>query len=231
MSLIIAGGKGTRFGAEIPKQFVEISDKPIIYYTLQAFEKSTLVDTIAIVCIKDWIGYLKEFIDKYYKHSKIEYIIPGGETRFHSIYNGVSFFKDILKKDDIITIHDAVRPFITVEMLESSISVAKEYGASLAVASCYDTMYISENHKDIVGIYPRENIYKGQTPESMYYSVALNCYQASFEDKQFIDPPTKLLMYMKQRVGLSEGGQNNIKITTKEDVLAFKMILEQGFFS
>ncbi len=226
IALIVAGGVGNRFGANRPKQFVEVNGKPILLFTLSVFQQSPHVDKIAVVCIDGWHEFVEHMKDQY-NISKLSYVIEGGASRFESIYNGLLFLKKKISIDDYIMIHDSVRPCITDEMIEDSFKVAAQYGAALAVAPCFDTMFISDDGVKINGIYPREKLFKGQTPETIRYEVAIKSYQSAKLNGLKIDSPTSLLMQFEQPVGLSRGSQGNIKITTQDDIILFKSILDR----
>lgn len=226
IALIIAGGVGSRFGADRPKQFVVINEKPILQYTLNVFQESETIDKILVVCVDGWKDFVEQIKDEYHV-SKLEYIIDGGDSRFESIYNGILFLKDKLTHSDYVMIHDSVRPCITNNIIKNSFEVAMQYGAALAVASCFDTMFISDDGATIKGIYPREKLFKGQTPETMRYDIALNSYQSAKLNGLKIDSPSSLLMQLDKPVGLSQGSQGNIKITTQDDVILFKSILDR----
>lgn len=225
-ALIIAGGLGNRFGAEIPKQFVEVNGRPIILYTLETFQTSTDIDSISVVCISGWESFVRKIAQKY-QITKLEKIITGGNTRFESIYNGILSFRGEAQDDDLILIHDAVRACIDHGIICDSLAKATSYGASLTVAPCFDTMFISKDSKSIDGIYPREKLFKGQTPETIKFDIALKAYTRAKKENHFIDSPTSLLMNLGVKVGLSRGNQGNIKITTQDDIILFKTFLSK----
>lgn len=224
--LIIAGGVGSRFGAEIPKQFVEINCKPIILYTLEAFQKAKDIDNIAVVCINGWDDYIRNLAHKF-GISKLMTITAGGNTRFESIYNGILSLKDMAKESDYILIHDAVRACVSEDIIHDSVLVANRFGASLTVARCFDTMFVSDNGEEIDSIYPREKLFKGQTPETLRYDIALKAYAEAKDRGYLIDSPTSLLMKLGINVGLSKGNQGNIKITTQDDITFFRTFLNR----
>lgn len=227
IALLIAGGVGSRFGADIPKQFVEIHNKPIIAYTLETFEEAIEIDKIIVVSVSGWEEYIGKLKHKF-NITKLDAIITGGNSRFESIHKGIQYLQDTADDKDIILIHDAVRPCVTTNQINSSLHVAKEEGAALAVAACYDTMFVSRDNKVIDDIFPREQLFKGQTPESMVYQTALATYNQAAEEGVAIDSPTSLLMHYQIKVGLSLGSQDNLKITTAEDIALFKTIIEEG---
>ena len=225
--LLIAGGVGSRFGANIPKQFVEINNKPIIAYTLETFQKAIEIDQIVVVSVAGWEDYI-ERLKNNFAITKLMHIITGGDSRFESIYKGLISLADIANESDLILIHDAVRPCVTTNQINSSIRVAKIQGAALAVASCYDTMFVSRDGIIIDKVFPREELFKGQTPETIQYGIAYSAYREADKEGVYIDSPTSLLLKLNIPVGLSLGSQENLKITTMEDIALFKTIIEEG---
>lgn len=225
--LLIAGGVGSRFGANIPKQFVEINNKPIIAYTLETFQKAIEIDQIVVVSIAGWEDYI-ERLKNNFAITKLMHIITGGDSRFESIYKGLISLADIANESDLVLIHDAVRPCVTTNQINSSLRVAKIQGAALAVASCYDTMFVSRDGIIIDKVFPREELFKGQTPESIQYGIAYSAYREADQKGLYIDSPTSLLLKLNIPVGLSLGSQENLKITTMEDIALFKTIIEEG---
>lgn len=225
--LLIAGGVGSRFGANIPKQFVEINNKPIIAYTLETFQKAIEIDQIVVVSVAGWEDYI-ERLKNNFAITKLMHIITGGDSRFESIYKGLISLADIANESDLVLIHDAVRPCVTTNQINSSLRVAKIQGAALAVASCYDTMFVSRDGIIIDKMFPREELFKGQTPESIQYGIAYSAYREADQKGLYIDSPTSLLLKLNIPVGLSLGSQENLKITTMEDIALFKTIIEEG---
>ena len=225
--LLIAGGVGSRFGANIPKQFVEINNKPIIAYTLETFQKAIEIDQIVVVSVAGWEDYI-ERLKNNFAITKLMHIITGGDSRFESIYKGLISLADIANESDLVLIHDAVRPCVTTNQINSSLRVAKIQGAALAVASCYDTMFVSRDGIIIDKVFPREELFKGQTPESIQYGIAYSAYREADQKGLYIDSPTSLLLNLNIPVGLSLGSQENLKITTMEDIALFKTIIEEG---
>lgn len=225
IALIIAGGVGNRFGADIPKQFVEVEHKPIMAYTLETFEQTMEIDSIVVVCVASWESYIERLKNKF-GFNKVVSIITGGNSRFESIKKGLDEANKFTEAgDDIIIIHDAVRPCVTSDQINSSILVAREQGAALALAPCFDTMFVSEDGNIIDGVYPREKLFRGQTPESICISLANEVYNIAIDEGYCIDSPTQLLLHYNKPVGKSLGSSNNLKITTQEDIMLFKTIL------
>lgn len=217
IAIIIAGGAGKRFGTNVPKQYVKVNNEPVILYTLRIFQDAKCIDKIVVVCTEEWNEYIKTLKSAHHL-CKLTDIVKSGDTRFYSIYNGILFCRSQYDKQDILTIHDAVRPCITEELLEDNITMAKVHGAALATAPCFDTMFTSSNGEFAEGIYPREKLFKGQTPVSMQAELAAECYQKAANCQLFTDSPAALLLQLGKKVALSKGSQQNIKITTKEDL-------------
>ena len=217
IAIIIAGGSGHRFGTNTPKQYVKANNEPVIWYTLRIFQRAKCIDRIVLVCAEEWEDYIKKL--KYtHNLSKITDTVKSGDTRFNSIYNGIIFCCSQYDKQDILLIHDAVRPCITEELLQDNITMAKVHGAALATAPCFDTMFISSNGEFAEGIFPREKLFKGQTPVSIKAELAAECYKKAVDGHLYTDSPAALLLQLGKNVALSKGSQQNIKITTKEDL-------------
>ena len=217
IAIIIAGGSGTRFGTRIPKQYVNVHNEPVILYTLRVFQYAKCIDRIVVICKKECEAFIKT-LKNTHSLSKLTNIINSGHTRFASIYNGITFCCSQFGKQDTLLIHDAVRPCITEELLENNIAMARLYGAALAAAPCFDTMFISGNGDFEEAIYPREKLFKGQTPVAIKAELAAECYQTAVDRQLYTDSPAALLLQLGKKVALSNGSQQNIKITTKEDL-------------
>ena len=217
IAILTAGGKGTRFGADVPKQFLKVHGKPILLYDLLLFQKVACIDKVVTVCADGWQDYVQELKDTYCLNKLIT-VIKGGDSRYQSIYNGLSFCFDYCSDEDILLIHDAVRPCITEEIITDSIEKAQEFGASLAAAPCFDTMYVSKDGQQIERTYPREKLFKGQTPISIQANLAKTAYGEAIKQDLQTDSPAVLLMRLGYRVVLSKGSQLNLKITVPDDI-------------
>ena len=144
--VILAGGISKRMGADIPKQFLMLRDKPVIVHTLENFQKHPNIDGILIVCVKAWIQYLSDLV-KQYNLDKVQWVVEGGDTVHDSTRNALFYLKDILAVDDYVIIHDAARPLLPQSAISNMLSTAYKYGnASLAIPS-HETLIFTENHK------------------------------------------------------------------------------------
>lgn len=224
IALIIAGGSGNRTGQDIPKQFINVDNKPIIIYTLEVFQKNSNIDKILVVCIKGWINVLAAYA-KQFNITKLETVVEGGNSRFESILNGLRYLELNASDDDIISIHDANRPLVTNEVIDDNINLAHQYGYAVAATPCYDAMYYSEDKKFVVENIEKEKLFRAQCPESIKLKKALNIYKEMEKSGGTDLALTGILIERGEKVMLSKGTQKNFKITTTEDIEMFEAIL------
>ena len=215
---LLAGGIGSRVGANIPKQFLIVNDKPVIVHTIECFQKNKSINGIVVVCVKEWITFMRSVVDEYNLH-KVKWIIEGGQTGHDSTRNGIFFLKDKIEKDDFIIIHDAARPILPQKAIDDMLSIAHSYGnASLAIP-CYETVVLTDDKKSGVKDLDRNSFMRVQTPQAYRYSSILPLYErAECENKHDFVYADLVFIYYGQRVYFSKGFTNNIKITKKEDI-------------
>ena len=220
-ALILAGGIGKRAGEVTPKQFLEINNKPLIIYTLEKFQFCALIDEIIIVCVEGWISRLKEYTD-IFQISKVKQIIKGGRNGLESVKNGIDALH-YCAEDDLILIHDAVRPFIDNESLLENIRIASQYGMALTSVDLVETLVYCKD--GIVGerVVDRDNLKRILTPQTFSYSILRDLYS----DETKLDPvkyPSTFSLYMStgKKVYCSKGSEKNIKITFPEDIIYFR---------
>lgn len=231
VAIIVAGGVGKRVGANIPKQFIKVFDKPILIYTLEAFEKHPLIDKIEVVCIESWIDELKRYID-FYKLNKIKYIIPGGNTVQESIRNGVFNLKDKIDKDDIVIVHDGIRPVVDSFVIDDVIKVSKEYGAAATSLPYNEQIFLKDNELSTIKYIPRETLMRVSTPQAYNFQKLYDAYKIAFKDQIGIygsSYTNTMRVELGNRLYFSKGSDKNIKITTKDDILLFKAYIESQF--
>ena len=225
IALIIAGGKGSRTGQEIPKQYLTVNDKPIIVYALENVQKMEEIDSIVIVASKGWEDFVLSYA-KQFGITKLDTIVFGGETRHQSIFNGLKYIFEHYSDDDVVAITDSVRPLVPQHVFANSIRVIKEKGCcTLAVDRCADSMFSSTLGEEVEGLVNRDTLYKGQTPECGNVKTLKENYY--FAEKTQIEniTPTELSVKCGKRVELINGSAKSFKITTKEDIEIFKAIL------
>lgn len=224
--ILLAGGVGKRMGAEIPKQFMEVDGKPIIVYTIERFQRNPHIEKILVVCVSDWIDYLKELIEKYCL-TKVEWITEGGNTGHDSIRNGVFFLRNIIKPDDFIIVHDAVRPILPQKAIDEVLRVAHENGNASSSIACHPPIVYTEDFKSGIADVDREHVMLTASPQAYQYSLALKCYEkAEEENKHNFTFTSSLLIHCGERVYFAKGTTNNIKITQKEDLALFEALLK-----
>ena len=225
-ALIFAGGTGRRMNSRSkPKQFLEMHGKPIIIYTLEYFEYHDDVDTIVVVCIREWIDELKGLL-KRFGISKVSRIFPGGETGHDSIYCGLKSMKDICKKDDIVLIHDGVRPLITKQLITQNIEAAKKYGNAITSETARESIVRSTDGEIICEVPPRSQMYTAKAPQTFYYGKILDLYERAKRDgKKSIDSAHLCNLY-GEAMHIVVSTPNNIKITEPADYYIYRALYE-----
>ncbi len=224
-AILLAGGSGSRFGTDTPKQFVEVDDVPIIVYTLRKLQVEEICG-ITIVCIKEWIGYLRELVSKF-RIEKVENIVPGGVSAYDSICIGFNTIKKDMDDDDIILVHDSVRPLLPALVVKDSIEKASLYGNGFASIKNIEGLVLMEN--DTYGIKPadRYHIMRIQTPQSLKYSLFAHLLaKAENDNKKDFSYTEALLEYYGEPIFFSRSFTGNMKITTRPDIAFFKAMLQ-----
>lgn len=221
--IIIAGGVGSRLGAKVPKQFVEVLGKPIIAYTMEHFQNHPEIDGIELVCVDGYQEHLKSIADKY-GITKVMKIVKGGSEYERSIMNGVAGLKDIAKPDDVVIIHWAASPFISEEIISDNIRVCKEKGN--AITACYSYLLYGSNDGECSRTaINRDTFMTLSAPQSFRYSVITDLYKKVEEKNMFetVDEHHTTVFMAELGIPLyfSKGSHSNIKITEKEDVDMF----------
>lgn len=225
IALLIAGGSGSRMHQEIPKQFISVNERPVIVYTLEAFEKHPEIDAIAVVCIEGWEQVLRAYA-KQFGISKLKYVIPGGKTGQESIRNGVYELEKHYAPADIVLIHDAIRPMVSAEIISDSIRVATEFGNATASVPCAEAMLQTEDGVISAGSYPRDKLRRTQTPQAFHIGDICDLHRRALKAgiTNSIASCT-LKIEMGEQVYFSAGSEKNIKLTTVEDIDIFKALL------
>lgn len=226
IALIIAGGIGARTHQDIPKQFINVHDKPIIIYTLEAFQKHPNIDAIEVVCLEGWHEIIWAYA-KQFGIAKLENIVNGGTTGQDSIRNGLY---DIAKRyhddDDIVLIHDSIRPMVSTEVISDNIRVCREYGNATTVIPCTSVMLKTEGGIVSTDQIPRDNLKITQTPQSFFLNELLSVHAEAIH-KALLPSIASCALYieMGKKVYFSAGSEKNIKITTSEDIEIFSSLL------
>lgn len=225
-ALIFAGGTGRRMSTRAtPKQFLELHGKPVIIYTIEHFEKHPQVDSIVVVCLESWIAELERLLRRY-DIRKVTKIVPGGDTGHSSIYNGLMAMRDAAGDEDIVLIHDGVRPLIDERLLTENIAVAREQGAAVTGEHTAESIVRVDTGEDIVDVPPRGEMYVAKAPQSFRYGLIHELYTwAQAEGVATIDSAHLChLRGVRPRVVTST--PQNIKITNPSDYYVFRALYE-----
>lgn len=224
IALILAGGNGSRTEQSVPKQFISIYEKPIIIYTLEAFEKHPDVDAIIVSCISGWHDVLKGYAMAA-GITKLRWVVDGGNNGQSSARSALLTLENTCNSEDIVIIHDAVRPMISQEIITDCIEKAKEFGSGLSAVRCQETiMRTADGEKGHVGI-DRNDIMRVQTPQAYKYGKALWAHKEALNRGITNAVYTNtLMMDLGEELHFSLGSNKNIKITTLEDIDMFKAL-------
>ena len=226
IALLIAGGSGQRMHQDIPKQFLTVNEKPVIVYTMEAFQKHPGIDCIAVVCIEGWEHVLEAYA-KQFGISKLKCIVPGGDCGQASIRNGVFELEKHYGKDDIVLVHDAIRPMVSQEIISDCLTVVKKKGNAITVIPCAEAMLTTEDEAVSSGSYPRRNLKRTQTPQGFRLGDICQLHRDALQAGITNSVASCTLMIeMGHQVFFSSGSEKNIKLTTVEDLDIFKALLK-----
>ena len=224
--LIIAGGVGARMGQDIPKQFINVYDKPVIVYTLEAFQKHPSIDAIEVVCLDGWHDVLWAYA-KQFGIAKLENIVSGGKNGQDSIRNGLY---DIASRhngsDDIVLVHDAIRPMVSNDIISDNIRVCRQYGNAITVVPCTAAMLKTFDSLSTEEQVPRDNLKITQTPQAFFLQDIIAAHKEALE-KGITNSVASCTMYIElgRKIYMYAGSEKNLKLTTAEDIEIFKALL------
>lgn len=230
IAMLIAGGKGTRMNQDIPKQFLNIHDKPVIVYTMQAFQKHPEIDAILVVCLDGWQEILKAYAHQF-NITKLRWVVAGGKNGQESIHNGLVELKKECKGDDLVMVHDAIRPNVSQEIISNSIAECRLHGSAITVIPCAEAMLLreEENGTSARALISRDALARTQTPQTFPLSRLLWAHEEA--ERRGITNSTAsctLMVELGETVHFCPGSEKNIKITTTEDIEIFKALLMAG---
>ena len=218
VAIVFAGGVGQRSGASTPKQFLKLKDKEILVHTLEKFQNNENIDGIVISMLSTWIDFTKELVVEH-NLDKVVGIVPGGETGQLSIYNGVKYAHDHYDEDTIVLIHDGVRPFITDELINENINVAKVTGSCISCVKATETFLIVDEENSVKEIPARSQSLIAKAPQTFRLGNIYESHLKAIRDNKinFVDSST-LMNYYGNPLSVIETDYDNIKITTEEDL-------------
>ena len=216
VAIVLAAGQGKRMNSKVQKQFLLIKDKPVLYYTLNAFEVSPLISDIILVTGKDEIGYCQQEIVEKYAFTKVRKIVAGGKERYHSVHNGIQ----AIDKAEYVFIHDGARPFVNAEIIERVYAAVTEHKACVAAMPVKDTIKIADENGFAAQTPDRKKVWQMQTPQAFEYHLIKGAYEKlMIEEPAGITDDAMVVETMTDyKVKLVEGSYRNIKITTPEDL-------------
>lgn len=228
IGVIFAGGVGNRMHSkDKPKQFLNVYGKPIIIYTLEHFENAPEIDGVVIACVEEWIGHLKELIEKY-GLKKVKKIVAGGRTGQLSIYNGLKAAKEIAGDEpSVVLIHDGVRPLISSELLRDNIKCVHEHGSCITSGIVKETIVVVGDDMKVKILPDREHSRVAKAPQSFWLDdiLAVHNDAASKGEVNYIDSCTIMKEYGYE-LYMIDGPYENIKITTPDDFFTMKAIVD-----
>lgn len=224
IGIILAGGSGTRVGADIPKQFIEVQSKPILAYTLELFQRNQNIDAIEIVCHKDWVDEVEKICD-YYDITKKKWICTGGETFQESTMNGIFNLKEKIKDEDIVVISFGVSPMTPQEDIDDSIRVCKEHGNAIASADIDLCTCIKDDENSTTQNIIRETLKGFANPWTFRFGELYKAYEEALE-RGILDDlephTTSLYLALGKRLWFSQSTAAQCKITHKRDLDIFE---------
>lgn len=233
IAIVLAAGQGKRMNSAVPKQYLLIQEKPILYYTLKAFEES-FIDEIILVAGDGEEEYCQNnFVDKY-NFSKVSAVVTGGKERYHSVYQALNFIQSGGKTDSLVFIHDGARPFVTEEILQRAYDAAKRNGACIVGVPVKDTIKVVGKEGIVQNTPDRATLWSVQTPQTFSYIRIKNAYDKMIESDKLgqlnvaiTDDAMVMETYGDTKVCVVEGSYENIKITTPDDLILAEQILNK----
>ena len=227
IALVIAGGAGTRMGQDIPKQFIHVDGCPIIIHTLLAFQKHPDIHAIAVVCLKGWETVLQSYANQF-MITKMRHIYPGGDTGMESIRNGIFGLKeDGYHDDDLVLIHDSVRPLLAQDIISNNIATCKAFGYAITGIQCREAILKSDDGFSSTTSIPRDTLIRTQTPQTFRLGNIIAIHQEAKEKgiTNSVASCTLIAELGNREMHIVPGSEKNIKITTTEDLEILKALM------
>ena len=226
VALIIAGGTGHRMKQEIPRQFLNVYDKPVILYTLEAFQNHPDIHEIGVVCLEGWSQILQAYA-RQYKIGKLAWVVTGGENGQASIRNGVFEAERRYSQEDILLVHDAIRPLVTQEIISDCIIQCRKYGSAISAVPCNTAVLKRAGAEESRQVIPRDSLMMTQTPQAFPIGKLAEAHRLALE-RNIINSVASctLMVELGETVHFSIGSEKNIKLTTTDDLELFKALLK-----
>lgn len=229
--LLMMGGVGSRYGADIPKQFTMIEDKPLFTYIANKIAKLDLVTGIVIVVNSAWLDYTNEWVNKL-GIQKILSVIPGGSTRSDSVFNGLKVLKNIANDNDPVLMHDTTHPYVDEEGTKKVAEMVTEFGSATLASLNYDTTYLMDDDNNIVKVIPRRYVIAGASPEGFRFKQIYDIYaQTPEEDMEKMTSVGAIALAHNIPMKVVPTPVLNLKITYPEDMKLFMKLYKNYFFN
>lgn len=222
-AVVVAGGKSRRMGMNVNKQYIRLREEEILAITLKVFNRSEMIDEIIIAAGEDEIEYCRENIVNKYCLTKVDKIVAGGDLRQDSVYNGL---KSCSAKSEIVLIHDGARPFLTEQMIRESVACAREFGACTVAVPVKDTVKVVDKENYVTSTLNREELYLIQTPQTFKYEMILKAHEICREKGITVTDDTMMIEALGGKVKIVPGNYFNIKLTTPEDLVMGRAIID-----
>ena len=228
VALVIAGGSGHRMGQSIPKQFINIYDKPVLIYTLESFQNHPKIDAIEVVCIDGWHDMLRAYANQF-GITKLKWVVSGGASGQESIRNGIYNLEGICADEDIVVIHDGIRPMMDDAVLSNVLVTCEKYGNGVSSLPYNEQIFVIDDEKSTTRYIPRETLRRVSTPQAYKFGKLLWAYKKAFAEEIGIygaSYTNTMMADLGERLYFAEGSDRNIKLTTKDDLELFKAYLK-----
>lgn len=228
IAIIVAAGRGNRMGQDIPKQFINVYDKPVLIYTLEGFERHPEIDAIEVVCLDGWHDMLWAYA-KQFNITKLKWVVSGGSTSQESIRNGVYNLEGKCNLDDIIIVHDGIRPLVDDTVLTDVINKCKKYGNAVSSLPYNEQIFVIDDEISTVKYIPRETLRRVSTPQAYKFEKLDSAYHEAYEKEIGIYGSAytnTMMVELGERLYFAAGSDKNIKLTTKDDLEMFKAYLK-----
>lgn len=225
IAVLTAAGIGSRMGQDIPKQFLNVQDKPVIVYTMERFQRNPEIDGIVVVTLPDWIEFVRAYA-RQYGIAKLRAVVPGGDTGQESIRKGVEAVAEFAGPDTVVMINDGNRPMVDDAIIEDSLSVFKKHGSAVAVIPCTEVVFKGESATSATEEIPRELLWRTQTPhtytlEKLQWALS----RAKEVGLSGMAAMCQLMNRLGEKTYYSKGSEKNLKLTTLEDMEIFRALL------
>ena len=227
IALVIAGGAGKRMNQDIPKQFLNVYDKPVIIYTLEAFQKHPQIDKIVVVCLDGWHEVLRAYC-KQFGITKLDNIVSGGKNGQDSIRNGLYDIASRYNSNDLVLVHDSIRPFVSEKIISDNIETCQKYGNAITVIPCAEAMLLTDDGEESCNQIARDKLKRTQTPQTFKVRDLMAAHKEALE-RGITNSIASCTLFVElgRKVHFTMGSEKNVKLTTTDDIEIFKALLNE----